>query len=66
MCLSNQPASRKHRFRGHFFIVCSVLTAWFDSIDSMNNFKVNRFCGISYAKAQAFFIVSTRFMQSFL
>jgi hypothetical protein len=42
------------------------LTAWFDSIDSTNNLKVNRFCGISYAKAQAFFIVSARFMQSFL
>ena len=66
MYLSNQPASRKHRFRGHFFIVRTRLTAWFDSIDRMNNLKVNRFRGISYAKAQAFFIVSARFMQSFL
>ena len=66
MYLSNRLTFKKRRFRGHFFIVCSALTAWFDSIDRMNNLKVNRFRGISYAKAQAFFIVSARFMQSFL
>jgi len=42
MYLSNQPAFRKHRFRGHFFIVCFALTAWFDSIDRMNISKRNR------------------------
>lgn len=43
MYLSNRLPFKKRRFRGHFFIVRTRLTAWFDSIDRTNNLKVNRF-----------------------